>query len=168
MKIGFIGDLEYSLSIKARALGYVEAMATVMEDGAMQTALLKTMRYSLLRDVEAYVLEKNVAVVAERVRTLEELPEVFMCSNDRAAIFLMNVLRELGYRVPEDIGVVGFDDMEISTMVIPNLTTCHIAKKNMGMKAVLTLQWRLQNRKAKPEKITLPVDLVLRDSVAPK
>ena len=53
-------------------------------------------------------------------------------------------------------------------MVIPNLTTCHIAKKNMGMKAVLTLQWRLQNRRAKPEKITLPVDLVLRDSVAPK
>ena len=50
----------------------------------------------------------------------------------------------------------------------PNLTTCHIAKKNMGMKAVLTLQWRLQNRRAKPEKITLPVDLVLRDSVAPK
>ena len=102
------------------------------------------------------------------MRNPEELPEVFMCSNDRAAIFLMNVLRELGHRVPEDIGIVGFDDMEISTMVIPNLTTCHIAKKNMGMKAVLTLQWRLQNRRAKPEKITLPVDLVLRDSVAPK
>ena len=167
-KIGFVGDLDYSLSIKERYLGYVEAMATVMEDGAMQTALLNTMKYSLLRDVEAYVLKKNVAVVAERVRNLEELPEVFMCSNDRAAIFLMNVLRELGHRVPEDIGIVGFDDMEISTMVIPNLTTCHIAKKNMGMKAVLTLQWRLQNRRAKPEKITLPVDLVLRDSVAPK
>lgn len=167
-KIGFFGDLDYSLSIKERYLGYVEAMTTVMEDGAMQTALLETMRYSLLRDVEEYVLAKNVKVVAQRVRTMEELPEVFMCSNDRAAIFLMNVLKELGYRVPEDIGIVGFDDMEISTMVIPSLTTCHIAKKNMGMKAVLTLQWRLQNWKAKPEKITLPVDLVLRDSVSPK
>ena len=90
---------------------------------------------------------------------------ILLISNDRAAILLMNALRALGYRIPEDIGIVGFDDMEISTMVMPCLTTLHIAKKNMGMKAVQTLQWRLQNRKAKPEKIILPVDLVLRDSV---
>ena len=136
-----------------------------MEDEAMQTALVETMKYSLLRDIEPYVLAKDVEAITRRVKAMEEIPEVFLCSNDRAAILLMNALRALGYRIPEDIGIVGFDDMEISTMVMPCLTTLHIAKKNMGMKAVQTLQWRLQNRKAKPEKIILPVDLVLRDSV---
>ena len=167
-KIGFFGDLDYSLSIKERFLGYAEAMAGVMEDEAMQTALVETMKYSLLRDIEPYVLAKDVEAITRRVKAMGEIPEVLLCSNDRAAILLMNALRALGYRIPEDIGIVGFDDMEISTMVMPCLTTLHIAKKNMGMKAVQTLQWRLQNRKAKPEKIILPVDLVLRDSVLDK
>ncbi|MBD5455704.1 MAG: LacI family transcriptional regulator [Lachnospiraceae bacterium] len=164
-KIGFFGDLDYSLSIKERYLGYVEAMTGVMEDGSMQTALLDTMKYSLLKNIEEHVLNKNVEAITELIKSMEEIPEVFLCSNDRAAILLMNALRSLEYRVPEDIGIVGFDDMEISTMVMPGLTTLHIAKKNMGMKAVQTLQWRLQNRKAKPEKIVLPVELVIRGSV---
>lgn len=164
-KIGFFGDLDYSLSIKERYFGYVEAMSVLMEDKSMQSALLTTMRYSLLKDVEQHVLDKNLEAIIERIKTIQEMPEAFMCSNDRAAILLMNALRELNYRVPEEIGIVGFDDMEISTMVMPGLTTLHIAKKNMGMKAVQTLQWRLQNRKAKPEKIILPVELVVRGSV---
>ena len=164
-KIGFFGDLDYSLSIKERFFGYAEAMAGIMEDGSMQTALLECMKYSLLRNIEQHVLSKNTEAIAERLRTAEKLPEVFMCSNDRAAILLMNALRAQGYRIPEEIGIVGFDDMEISTMVVPALTTMHIAKKNMGMKAVQTLQWRLQNRKAKQEKIILPVEMVVRDSV---
>lgn len=131
----------------------------------MQTALLECMKYSLLRNIEQHVLSKNTEAIAELLRTAEKLPEVFMCSNDRAAILLMNALRAQGYRIPEEIGIVGFDDMEISTMVVPALTTMHIAKKNMGMKAVQTLQWRLQNRKAKQEKIILPVEMVVRDSV---
>ncbi len=164
-KIGFFGDLDYSLSIKERYFGYVEAMTGITEDKTMQAALLESMKYSLLKNIEDHVLAKNVGAIMERIRSIGELPEVFMCSNDRAAILLMNALRELGYRVPEDIGIVGFDDMEISTMVMPGLTTLHIAKKNMGMKAVQALQWRLQNRKAKPEKIILPVDMVIRGSV---
>lgn len=164
-KIGFFGDLDYSLSIKERFFGYAEAMAGIMPDGAMQTALLECMKYSLLKNIEQHVLNKNVEAITELLQTVEELPEVFMCSNDRAAIVLMNALRACGYRIPEDIGIVGFDDMEISTMVVPTLTTMHIAKKNMGMKAVQTLQWRLQNRKAKQEKIILPVEMVVRESV---
>lgn len=164
-KIGFFGDLDYSLSIKERYLGYVEAVAGIVEDKTMQTALLDSMKYSLLKNIERHVLDKNVEAITGLIASMKEMPEVFMCSNDRAAILLMNVLRALGYRVPEDIGIVGFDDMEISTMVMPGLTTLHIAKKNMGMKAVQALQWRLQNRKAKPEKIVLPVDLVIRGSV---
>lgn len=164
-KIGFFGDLDYSLSIKERFFGYVEAVAGIMQDGTMQTALQECMKYSLLKNIERHVLSKNVESITALLRMIEEMPQVFMCSNDRAAILLMNALRVCGYRVPEDIGIVGFDDMEVSTMVVPRLTTVHIAKKNMGMKAVQTLQWRLQNRKAKREKIILPVEMVVRESV---
>ena len=164
-KIGFFGDLDYSLSIKERFFGYAEAVAGIMEDGTMQTALQECMRYSILKGIEQHVLGKNVDAITELLQTMEEVPEVFMCSNDRAAILLMNALRVCGYRIPEDVGIVGFDDMEVSTMVVPRLTTVHIAKKNMGMKAVQTLQWRLQNRKAKREKIILPVEMVIRESV---
>ena len=167
-KIGFFGDLDYSLSIKGRYLGYVEAFVGITAEKTMQAAFQETMRYSVLKNVEECVLSHNTEGIKNRLASIEKMPEVFICSNDKTAIMVMNALREMGYRVPEDIGIFGFDDMEIGTMVVPALSTLHIRKKNMGIKAVQTLQWRLNNRKAKPEKIMLSVELVIRDSVCLK
>lgn len=76
-----------------------------------------------------------------------------------------NALNILEYRVPENVSLVGFDDIELCTMVMPQITTLHVGKQRMGVKAVDTLVWRIKNKKAPIEKVLLPVELIERESV---
>ena len=167
-KIGFFGDLDYSQSIKERYWGYIEAIRRIPELRDIKKSFDYAAKYSVTIDVEQFVLDKNTEAIINKIKTVRELPEAFVCSNDRAAILLSSALQTMGYKVPKDISVIGFDDMDIGTMVIPRLTTMHVKMKGMGMRALNVLIWRLSNRNAPAEKILMPVELVIRDSVSSK
>ncbi len=87
------------------------------------------------------------------------------CANDPTAVGAMRVLARAGIRVPHDVSVVGFDD-DIALHSIPALTTMRVPKSAMGRVGVRRLLTRARNPAELPYTITLPVDLVQRDSVA--
>lgn len=66
----------------------------------------------------------------------EDMPTAFMCGNDWSAIGAMEALEKLGYHVPEDISVAGFDDVRLARYLIPSLTTVKNPIENQGEKAV--------------------------------
>ena len=66
----------------------------------------------------------------------QNLPTAFFADNDIVAICAMRVLRELGYAIPQDVSIIGFDNMTLSEMLDPPLTTIQIPKRMMGMAAV--------------------------------
>lgn len=83
--------------------------------------------------------EGGDAVYEELKRKLkgrESLPTAFFADNDIVAICAMRVLRELGYAIPQDVSIIGFDNMTLSEMLDPPLTTIQIPKRMMGMAAV--------------------------------
>lgn len=167
-KIGFFGDLEYSHSIKERYWGYMEAVRRLPQLRNINKTFEYAGKYSITAEVEQHILNKNMEAIIEEVSKMQELPEAFACSNDQAAILLSNALQTMGYCVPGDISIIGFDDMDIGTMVLPQLTTMHVAMKGMGTRALKLLLWRLENKQAPVEKILMPVELVVRNSVRPK
>lgn len=167
-KIGFFGDLEYSHSIKERYWGYIEAVRRLPQLSDINETFEYAAKYSITSEIEQHILDKNMEAIIDEVKKRPEMPEAFACSNDRAAILLSNTLQTMGYRVPEDISIIGFDDMDIGTMVMPQLTTMHVAMKRMGIRALKLLLWRLKNKQAPVEKILMPVELVIRNSVRPK
>jgi DNA-binding LacI/PurR family transcriptional regulator len=65
-----------------------------------------------------------------------KLPTAIFCECDYIAISTMKTLVELGYRIPDDVSVVGFDNISESTIVSPELTTVHVEKKQMAYLAV--------------------------------
>lgn len=65
--------------------------------------------------------------------------------NDIIAAACIRALKSKGYRVPEDISIVGFDDMPICTMIDPTLTTIRVMKEQMGMTAIEMLHKRIVN-----------------------
>lgn len=71
----------------------------------------------------------------------------------------------MGISVPEDISIIGFDDIESSKDVSPELTTMHIYKEAMGERAVKKLIDRINGEKLMEEKILLPTVLIKRQSV---
>ncbi|QBP42657.1 LacI family DNA-binding transcriptional regulator [Paenisporosarcina antarctica] len=74
--------------------------------------------------------------IKERIKNNKALPTALFCENDYLAISVIKSLNELGLRVPEDISVVGFDNISESVIISPELTTVHVEKEMMATKAV--------------------------------
>lgn len=86
--------------------------------------------------------------------------------NDEMAIGLYRGLREKDLRVPQDLSIMGYDDIDLDEYVQPKLTTVHQPIMQMGEQATDLLVDRIQHPNAEVKTIHLPVNLVIRDSTA--
>lgn len=92
-------------------------------------------------------------------------PTVIVCGNDILAIGAIKRLQAMGLRVPQDVSVTGFDDIEVATVVDPALTTVHVPHREMGRLAAQTLlEMHTDNSAIKGHELK-PV-IVERDSLA--
>ena len=83
---------------------------------------------------------------------------------DTLAIGAIKALRDLGYRVPEDVAVTGFDDIELSVLFSPTLTTVRQPKKQIGIKSMEKLLERIAGNTLASEQEVLNYELVIRES----
>lgn len=86
-----------------------------------------------------------------------------VCSSDLIALGLMERFKELGYKIPEDISITGFDNFELSSDTNPKLTTIHQDFNKIGRDSYHLLTSLLLNKS--PQRIILPGELIIRDSV---
>lgn len=90
------------------------------------------------------------------------------CYNDLVALGVMKALRELGMRVPEDVSVVGFDDLNVLNYFPIPLTTVKVPKYEMGRRATELLLQQIQaDGEHSVQQIALDAELVIRSSTAP-
>jgi DNA-binding LacI/PurR family transcriptional regulator len=92
------------------------------------------------------------------------LPDAIICSNDQTAAKLIQTLSSLGVRLPQEIHVVGFDDVRYATLLSVPLTTIHQPCREIGRVAVRAMQERIRNPNRFPLEILLPYRLVVRGS----
>jgi LacI family transcriptional regulator len=93
-----------------------------------------------------------------------ELPDALICANDQMAIGALRALAVAGIRVPEDIAVVGFDDIFPASLCDPPLTTVHQPIRMLGERACDRLIARIADPALRPKLELLPTELVLRSS----
>ena len=84
--------------------------------------------------------------------------------NDLAAIGAINALRDAGKRIPEDVSVIGFDDIQAATIIHPSLTTIRQPLERMGVLAASEILARIENPNMEPRSIVLLPELVIRRS----
>jgi DNA-binding LacI/PurR family transcriptional regulator len=92
-----------------------------------------------------------------------DLPEALVCYDDKLALALLDSLRKLKVRVPEDIGIVGFDGIPFAAISNPRLTTVATPAGEMGRLAAASLIRAIQVG-ARPEAILLSPELIVRES----
>ena len=97
----------------------------------------------------------------------KSLPTAFVADNDIIALGAMKALKENNIKIPDDVSIVGFDDMPFCTITDPNLTTINVDKNALGRLAVENLIQLIESRKRIFYKTTLGVTLVERESVTP-
>lgn len=102
--------------------------------------------------------------LAQKLLDLDPIPTAIVVASDPMALGVLSALHERGIKVPDDISIISFDDIEAAAFMNPRLSTVKVHGEEMGKTAVKLLHDQLNGRKI-PLQVTLPVELVLRDSV---
>src|SRR3954447_5014190 len=94
-------------------------------------------------------------------------PTAIFCANDVIAFGALNAARELGVRVPEDVTIVGFDDIAMAGWPVFSLTTIRVDLAQVARSACDLLVGRLEGDRSRPRRVVIPVEVVLRSTHAP-
>lgn len=105
------------------------------------------------------------ADMKELIAQGEELAKCYFADNDLIAAGTMRALKECGYKIPEDIAIIGFDDMPLCTYFDPQLTTIRVPKQYFGYISANRLIQQINNPCFESLKILINTSLVLRKSV---
>jgi LacI family transcriptional regulator len=151
-EIGMVGSLPDAFpSIEQRRRGYIQALA----DNSI---------------AERYFADSHLAydqVVDSTLELLQRHPQVtaLFCGNDLTAVAAMQAARAAGRRLPEDLSIVGFDDIDLAEHLTPSLTTMRVDKAGLGRMAVQLLVNRAEFPDAACVTAMLRPTLIERQSV---
>ncbi|MGD8778002.1 MAG: LacI family DNA-binding transcriptional regulator [Ignavibacteria bacterium] len=152
--IAFIGGDINHPSINERLTGYKQALAknNIPENK------------KIIQTFAPYPDRQNGYDSAKKIFTNNKsVTAVFAC-NDAMAIGVMHYLKDNGLRIPDDISLVGFDDVEADLLLDPPLTTVRVPKIELGAEALRFMVALLKNEDTNAKKILVPVELIIRKS----
>lgn len=93
------------------------------------------------------------------------LPTAIFVGNDMMAMGVINAASEHGVMIPQDVSLIGYDDIHIAKFMTPPLTTIHQPKYRLGKAAVETLLHKLAHQERAPQVVQLEPELVVRTSI---
>lgn len=149
-EICFLGNKNYTNSVNDRYMGYCKAL----------------LEENLEIDPKNRIDDRNDKGMLQEFALPKKLPTAFVCNNDHAAYLLIRQLKQMGLKVPEDISVVGFDDVLYAEISEPPITSVHVKRNFMAEQAVSLMKRRLETPDAGPRVVTIDCSIVYRESVA--
>jgi LacI family transcriptional regulator len=152
--IGFIGDISLSPSYYERMEGYLMAL---------NHNNIKANADFIIKNAE-----EQADFIAKLFNQIERMPTAWFCVNDGLGFLVNSSLQQLGYKVPDQVSIISFDNGQLSQIATPRISTIHIDLKLYGRKAVGQLLWRMENKSDPIMEILLPTQLIRRESTALK
>jgi len=152
-----IGYIRYETKNAATSERYEGYRAALKENG---------IRFDPKLVREANV-ETHITSGFENTRTLMQLPnppDAIMTVTDMLALGVIDYLRGANFKIPQDVCIMGFDDIPLCNWVSPKLTTASQGQLNVGRTAAKLLLEQIQNPEIGVRKIILPGDLIIRDT----
>lgn len=103
-------------------------------------------------------------IMMKEILKLEDRPTAVFCGNDSIAMGAYKAIRENKLKIPEDISIIGFNDLKLSQYSIPPLTTIKIDTKLIAQETVNSLIELLEGKRDYHKKVFLPIELIERES----
>lgn len=104
----------------------------------------------------------------KQLLSLPNIPTAVFAVSDRAALGALQAIKEAGLRVPDDIALVGFDDLVSAESANPPITSVHYAREQMGVLAFDSLMAQIKGKEQIPVRHVVPSELVVRASTRSK
>jgi len=153
-KIGYVRSTTKTRNLKLREQAFLSALSRFGLEPRPEFVFAVDSTYEgAYRDM-MHILESAKA-----------LPTALFGGNDIMSYGCIKAMKEAGLRIPEDVSVIGFDDLPTSAIMDPPLTTVRVATKELGAMAITLLSMRLEEPSIPPMKLQIGADLTERRSV---
>lgn len=152
-------------------IGYLKSSVRIANFKERADGYYKALRHHSIKENSNYVLELSPSMegayldMKKLIAQNIPLAKAYFADNDLIASGAMRAFQEAGIQVPEDISLIGFDDIPICSFLSPPLSTMHVPKHNLGVLAITQLINKLNNPDRTPIKIELSPTLTVRKSV---
>ncbi len=153
-RIGFVSGLMDSDICKERLQGYISVIKN------------NKLTYNKKLIFKGDYFYESGEEAAKYFLSLQNPPTAIIFANDTMAIGAMKIIQEKGYNIPEDISLIGFDDIEVASRVFPPLTTIAAPIEDMAKKSVKLLLSAIKGQDVEYQHIILPASLIMRSSCA--
>jgi LacI family transcriptional regulator len=165
---GFGDAVEHLRMLGHRRIGFVAGPPTLSSAIRRRKAFLIAIKSRRLVSKEEWIFEGDHKITggqfaAERIFSMAEPPTAVVCSNDMTAIGLLQTATRLGRSVPGELSLIGFDDLFLSEIVQPALTTLHLSRQDIATRAFYALLARKDQSSVPQSSVILP-RLVIRSS----
>ena len=151
-KIGLIQGLPFSRSGQLRKAGYEAALT----EAHLPVEESRSIFSSAAIDSGYHAAKK----------LLQNHPDLTALAvyNDVRAAGVLRACKEMNYRIPDDLAIISHDNIALSSLLIPSLSTVDIPKEELGLQAIQMMMAMLESKDLQPETIQLTPQLVLRES----
>ena len=151
-------------------VGYIDGPSLKRKNGFLKATKDYNIKFNPnLIEVGFFHHRGGYLAMRKLLKKRHDISAVFAAS-DFMAVGALKAIREANLKIPDDISLVGFDDLELTGLIEPSLTTIKKPRKLMGKYSILTLLEKLKNNskvEKKQKKIMLPTNLIIRKSTKP-
>lgn len=168
---GIRQGVQHLAALGHRSIAFISGPAKLHSAHSRAMAFSKSLKECGIAPNPAWIvegdhtLEGGIAAM-EQLLAAKAMPTAVMCSNDMTAIGVLHKLYRAGLRVPDDLSVIGFDDIHIAEVTIPPLTTIQMSRYELARSAFSALRAHVEHSgdSAPKREYNIPTDLIVRES----
>ena len=167
---GIFQAIEHVAALGHRSAAVIAGPETNRTAANIRQALVGGLKKKGMNPFPVTSTDYRVDAGASAVRTVlstPEIPTVIFCGSDLIAMGAMNTLEEAGVRIPEDVSIVGIDDIAFAFLARPPLTTIRVPRERLGTTAFEALDRMLKLKRRKGASYYVQTELIVRKSTGP-
>jgi LacI family transcriptional regulator len=168
---GIRQGVQHLAALGHKDISFISGPIKLHSAQSRQTAFSASMKECGIASEPEWIIEGNHTMeggvaAMDRLLAAKKLPTAVMCSNDMTAIGVLHKLYRAGLRVPDDLSVIGFDDIHIAAVTIPPLTTVQMSRFDIARAAVTALRAHVEQTEgsALKREYKIETELVVRES----
>ena len=167
---GMLQGVQHLVALGHRDIAFITGPAKLHSAQSRTAAFSRSLKECGITPNPAWLLEGDHTLeggiaATEQLLSAKPMPTAVMCSNDMTAIGVLHKLYRAGLRVPDDLSVIGFDNIHISEVTIPPLTTIQMSRYELARAAFTALCAQVEDPEgAHQREYNISTDLVVRES----
>jgi LacI family transcriptional regulator len=168
---GILQGVQHLAALGHKEIAFISGPLTLHSAQSRRSAFSSSMKECGIAPNPAWIVEGDHTMEGgiasmELLLAAKHRPTSVLCSNDMTAIGVLHKLYRAGLRVPDDLSVIGFDDIHIAEVTIPPLTTVQMSRFELARAAVTALRTLVEEPQNSRREYNIQTDLIVRESTA--